>query len=140
MGTRKISTEDEEAIGRVLVRWPFGKRLTWESLREALAADSAAPSTVWSRQSLSASESVYKAYRTAKRRLADGKPVAAKSVSESELFDKVAQLESDLSELQKKYDLLLLRHNKLSYNASLLEGGIRLLDEPLPDNTKSQQG
>jgi hypothetical protein len=87
---------------------------------------------------LSASETIYAAYATARRARSKGEAAPSRTASENELIEKVAKLEWDLNELQKKYDRLLLRHLQVCNNASLLDGGIHLLDTPLPDNTKSQ--
>lgn len=139
MGMKKISGEDEKEIARILQRWPRDRRLTWESLREVIAlSKNLELSTVWSRQSLSASETIYAAYATARQARSKGEAAPSKTASENELIEKVAKLEWDLNELQKKYDQLLLRHLQVCNNASLLDGGIHLLDIPLPDNTKSQ--
>lgn len=139
MGMKKISEEDKNDIVAVLRRWPKHDRLTWESLREAIAKPvGASLDEVWSRQSLSDNKDIYDAYLVAKRRLKE-EPAAPAVMNEADAAQEISYLKSTLSELQLKYDRLLLRHTQLVYNASLLEGGSHLLD-PLPDNTKSQQG
>jgi hypothetical protein len=139
MGMKKISEESKNDIVAVLRQWPRHDRLTWESLREAIAkAVGASLEEVWSRQSLSDNKDIYDAFLVAKRRLKE-EPVAPAVMNEAEAAQTISDLESKLSELQLKYDRLLLRHTQLVYNVSLLEGGSNLLD-PLPDNTKSQQG
>jgi hypothetical protein len=139
MGMKKISEEDKNNIVAVLRRWPKRDRLTWESLREAIAKTvGASLDEVWSRQSLSDNKYIYDAFLVAKRRLKE-KPAAPAVINEADAAQEISDLKSKLSELQLKYDRLLLRHTQLVYNVSLLEEGSHLLD-PLPDNTKSQQG
>lgn len=137
---RKITDSDQDEIVRLLQKWPTHPRLTWEGLRIKLAAMiNAELEQIWSRQSLSANHEIYSAFSKTKHRL-------QKSVTNGTPLDAVAQqhrvleLESALSDLQARYDILLIRHTQLAYNASLLEGGSYLLDDPLPDNTKSQRG
>lgn len=139
MGMKKISEESKNDIVAVLRRWPKLDRLTWESFREAIAkAVGASTEEVWSRQSLSDNKDIYGAFLVAKRRLKE-EPAAPAVMNEADAVQEISDLESKLSELQLKYDRLLLRHTQLVFNVSLLEGGSNLLD-PLPDNTKSQQG
>lgn len=139
MGMKKISEEDKNDIAAVLRRWPKHDRLTWESLREAIAKIAGTPlEKVWSRQSLSDNKEIYDAFLVAKRRLKENPTVPA-LMNEADAAKSISDLKSELSELQLKYDRLLLRHTQLVYNVSLVEGGSHLLD-PLPDNTKSQQG
>lgn len=139
MGMKKISEESKNDIVAVLRRWSKHDQLTWESLREAIAkAVGASLEEVWSRQSLSDDKDIYDAFLVAKRRLKE-EPSAPAVINEADAAQEISDLESKLSELQLKYDRLLLRHTQLVYNVSLLEGGSNLLD-PLPDNTKSQQG
>lgn len=139
MGMKKISEDSKNDIVAILRRWPKHVRLTWESLRDAIAKTTGAlVEEVWSRQSLSDNKDIYDAYVVAKSRLKQ-EPAASAVMNEADAAQKISDLESKLSELQVKYDRLLLRHTQLVYNVSLLEGGSPLLD-PLPDNTKSQQG
>jgi hypothetical protein len=139
MGMKKISEESKNDIVTVLRRWPKLDRLTWESLREAIAkAVGASIEEVWSRQSLSDNKDIYDAFLVSKRRLKE-EPAAPAVMNEADAVQEISNLESKLGELQLKYDRLLLRHTQLVFNVSLLEGGSNLLD-PLPDNTKSQQG
>lgn len=139
MGMKKISEEDKNDIVAVLRRWPKHDRLTWESLREAIAKTvGASLDEVWSRQSLSDNKDIYDAFLVAKGRLKE-EPAAPAVMNEADAAQEISDLKSKLSELQLKYDRLLLRHTQLVYNVSLLEEGSHLLD-PLPDNTKSQQG
>jgi len=138
MGMKKISAASEKSIIRILRQWPRQKSLTWESLRNALAAEGIPLEDVWSRQALSCNESIYVAYLIAKR-LPASKPGVPVATDDTEATRKVIELEAELQELQLKYDRLLARQTELIYNASLLEGGSHLLD-PLPDNTKSQKG
>lgn len=142
MGMPKISTADEIDIIKCLRRWPSNRKLTWEFLRSALAEErNISASKIWSRQSLSSSESIHIAFSTAKKRICiETKSSGGRNKSQAEYEAKISQLGSEIAELQEKYDALVLRHSRLIYNASLLEGGSRLLDDPLPDNTRSQTG
>lgn len=134
MGTKKISGDSEKSIVRMLRQWPRQTRLTWESLRSAVAKEEA---DVWSRQALSGNENIYAAYLVAKKRSASKTEVPI--ATDTEATRKIIELEAALQELELKYNHLAARHAALSFNVSLLEGGSHLLD-PLPDNTKSQKG
>ncbi len=139
MGIKKISDASKLEVVGALRKWPSAQRLTWEKLREFLA-DSRQDivSAIWSRQSLSANESIKDAFAEVKARQ---KQLGTQSGprSEDEKATRISELEAELHELRAKHDRLLLRHVQLTYNASLLEGGTQLLD-PLPDNTRSQIG
>lgn len=140
MGMKKIAKADQDKIILVLQKWPNNLKLTWEGIRGKLATTAnVGPEEVWSRQSLSGNYEIHAAFTSAKRRTSEG----AVDRNLSEVFceqDRILKLESALNELQARYDVLLLRHAQLAYNASLLEGGSHLLDDPLPDNTRSQSG
>jgi hypothetical protein len=142
MGMRKISEDDEKSIVRSLRRWPVGRRLSWDILRDSLADDNGCGlDQIWSRQSLSASESIYFAFSEAKKRVTSARRVHLVKAQSSEQYEQtISDLKAELLELQSKYDRLLVRHTQLCYNASLLEGGGNLLSGSLPDNTRSQGG
>lgn len=140
MGMKKINTEDELAIVKLLQRWPASKRLSWEVLRTAIIErDGEEVANTWSRQALSANKNVHKAFQAAKRRVATPETMPGKSAS-GPGSEEINAISSELAELQVRYDALLLRHAQLVYNVSLLEGGTHLLDAPMPDNTRSQGG
>lgn len=138
MGTKKISADSEKSIVRVLRQWPKQTRLTWESLRNAVAKEGKPSEDVWSRQALSGNENIYAAYLVAKQ-LSISKAEVRVTAGDTEAAIKIIELEAELKELELKYNRLAARHAALTYNVSLLEGGSHLLD-PLPDNTKSQKG
>ncbi|MGJ9420568.1 hypothetical protein ACHAC9_22850 [Massilia sp. CMS3.1] len=132
---KKISEEDEKKIVRLITKWPHSKSMTWEDIREQIAADSnSLLPDIWSRQSLSANSRISEAYRNAKS------PVEPTVNPEYEaLTNKIKILELQIIDANSRYDRLLLRHTQLAYSASLLEDGLALLDTPLPDNTQSQR-
>lgn len=139
MGMKKITAFNEREIVGVIRKWPSANRLTWEMLRKFLAdSQQETLSAIWSRQSLSANDSIKDAFSAFKDRQ---KQVSIQPGPKSEdaKATRIAELEVELHELRAKHDRLLLRHVQLTYNASLLEGGTQLLD-PLPDNTRSQVG
>jgi len=138
MGAKKISAESEKSIVRILRQWPRQTRLTWESLRNVVAKEGESLENVWSRQALSGNENIYAAYLVAKQP-STSKAEVPVATCDSETGRKIIELEAALQELELKYNRLVARHVALTYNVSLLEGGSHLLD-PLPDNTKSQQG
>ncbi len=139
MGIQKIDAASETAIALLLRSWPSRKKLTWESLRLAIKAKAIAGEICWSRQSLSANQSVKVAFAVAKKTRSDDTAARKDSASEASPSE-IEKLASELAETKLKYDNLLLRHTRLLYNVSLMEGGSRVLDLPLPDNTKSQRG
>lgn len=140
MGMKKIDPDDELTIVKLLRKWPRSKRLTWNALRSAIIEHNQEDTdATWSRQSLSANESIHTAFRAAKRRAASPEVTLTHSAGNSRLTD-INEVKLELAELQKRYDNLLLRHTQLVHNVSLLEGGTHLLDDPLPDNTRSQGG
>lgn len=138
MGMKKISEEDEKSVVLLLRKWQGLEQLTWESLRIAIVASAIAPGRAWSRQSLSVNEAIRTAFLVAKQRLklAGG---GMATMSDSDALRQLEDLKTEHRELEIRYGALLVRHTKLAYNASLLEGGSFLLD-PLPDNTSSQKG
>ncbi|MFZ2999754.1 MAG: hypothetical protein WA071_05450 [Undibacterium umbellatum] len=142
MGMKKISAADQVNIIDCLRSWPRSRALTWETLREALGTKfSVTLDLIWSRQSLSANSEILDAYKKAKiRSKLEKVSVANKVQNESELERKVLLLNEELDALRIKYDNLLLRHTKVIYNASFLEGGTNMLFDTLPDNTRSQGG
>jgi len=153
MGIKKITQKALNRILTILRRWPMTRHLSWDILREVLSQDDEilneigtqeTPNTtteVWSRQSLSKNEDIHQAFLTAKKRLKAGERGKRPAWQTNEEYEeKIQELESKVTELTAKYEKLLLRHQTLCYNASLLEGGSRLLADPLPDNTRSQQG
>lgn len=140
MGMKKISAKDQKSVVRLLREWAYADKLTWESLRERIASSlCCACEDVWSRQSLSANESIATAFKIAKTKRASNRSVRH-ARDEPGQAATISRLESELAEITLKYEQLLLRHTRLAYNASLLEGGTKLLDDPLPDNTTSQRG
>jgi hypothetical protein len=140
MGMKKIDPNDELTIVKLLRKWPQSKRLTWNALRSAIIEHTQGDTdATWSRQSLSANESIRTAFGVAKGRAASPEVTLTQSNSNSQSTD-INEVKSELAELRKRYDNLLLRHNQLVHNVSLLEGGTHLLDDPLPDNTRSQGG
>lgn len=139
MGIKKISALNEMDIVTAMRKWPLTNRVTWELLRKFLVeSQPRGSSPIWSRQSLSANETIKVAFSALKARQIQMRTQSG-PMSRDLKPTRIAELESELSELRTKYDRLLLRHAQLSYNASLLEGGTQLLD-PLPDNTRSQTG
>jgi hypothetical protein len=140
MGMKKISKTDQDNLVRSLRTWDRRTPLNWEALRNQFAISYCVElNQVWSRQSLSANPEIYDAFTIAKRRFLEY-PITDAFKENGAQQQRVSELESELAELQVRYDRLLVRHAQLSYNASLLEGGSHLLDDPLPDNTKSQRG
>lgn len=133
----RIAKSQEEQILTILRSWS-GERLTWSRLRERIeVAGITENSASWSRQALSAKPRIMAAYALAKER---GRGRTRKKPPSAKLEATVEELRMKLAELERMYEELLLRHSRLAYNASLLEGGVQLLDMPLPDNTKSQRG
>lgn len=142
MGMKKISAPDEQKITRIIREWNHEKRLTWEELRLSIATQyGKGLNETWSRQALSANEAISTAFSIAKKRGRESvRPKAVTcTCSGNNCSEQMASLESELAELQSRYERLQLRHAQLAYNASLLEGGCRLLNL-LPDNTQSQRG
>jgi len=140
MGMRKISEADGKFIVQLIHKWPKTTRLTWEGLRrEIMKVGDDTLNTTWTRQALSDNESIKTAYLAAKERL-KSKEHSTSLNKDTQQIDIIRNLEFELSELRQRFDKLTLRHTQLIYNASLLEGGSRLLDDPLPDNTRSQGG
>jgi hypothetical protein len=139
LGIKKISAASEREIVDAIQKWSSGNRLTWETLRKFLAdSQQLTTSAIWSRQSLSANESIknaFAAFKVRKNNLGN----QARPKSECAKTCRITELEAELHELRARHDRLLLRHAQLAYNASLLDGGTQLLD-PLPDNTRSQTG
>lgn len=136
---RHISAADQAIIVAIIRNWE-GRRLTWEAIRIAVAAKCTPRGEPWTRQALSSNEAISAAYRTGIQRLSasrgsDGKPKEVDSSTK-----KIQTLEADLQELRDRYERLVNRHRQLLFNASLLPGGVQLLAEPLPDNTRSQGG
>ncbi len=141
MGAKKISLKDENEIVQMLRKWPIGKLLSWEDLRGYLEKNLKKGDLTWSRQSLSRNQNIHIAFSEAKKRLKENRhthKVKSKSIDEYEQI--IQSLKSELNELTKKYELLLLRHTQLIYNVSLIEKGNHLLNDALPDNTRNQTG
>ena len=131
---KKISKTDENGIVRLIQAWPHLDRFTWEFLRARVAQKYECPiKETWSRQSLSANVSI-RAAITVLRQGKDQKPRLQPASNPESLTTRITELEAELSELNQRYERLLLRHVQLARNASFLEGGTQLLD-PLPDNT-----
>jgi hypothetical protein len=137
MGMQKIGNDAEKEIVRMLRKWPKGRRLTWEALRDTIAQLRDGANLVWTRQALSANENIHSAYKSAKS--ASTQPAHQRG-DDARQTERIRELESELTDIKRRFDLLKLRHAQLIYNASLLEGGTHLLEDPLPDNTKAQQG
>lgn len=139
---RKISGSEEKEIVHALRTWPSAKKLTWESLRISLWQEQKEDTLpIWSRQSLSANDSIRISFSEAKKRVVRGrKTIHIRSEDPTHYEEKITELECALVELNIKYEKLLARHLQLCYAASLIEGGATLLQEPLPDNTRSQKG
>ena len=141
MGAKKISIKDENEILQILRKWPGSKLLSWEDLREHLEKTLKKGESTWSRQSLSRNENIHVSFNEAKRRLKENRnthKTNPKSINEYEQI--IQSLKSELTELNTKYETLLLRHTQLIYNVSLIEKGNYLLNDLLPDNTKNQTG
>lgn len=137
MGMRKISKRAERAIVEILTGWPAKKRLTWEALRVQIGKKLKS-TDVWTRQSLSANGAIRSAFDAAKS--PDAALSGAPKHSRSWYAKRVAELERTVDDLAAKLDTLRLRHMQLTYNASLLPGGTRLLADPLPNNTRMRRG
>ena len=138
---RKMSTEDEKKILSVIRKWP-SHSITWEALRLAAAVNLGIDHCgVWSRQSLYAHETIRCAYKMAKQRALHRGTSASERLVARKVGRVSKQIEArdELAELQMKYDNLLLRHRRLLFNASLLPGGVHLLNDPLPNNTMNQR-
>lgn len=132
---RKITRSDADAVVQILRKWK-GRALTWEALRSAISASLQSGEQVWSRQSLQANEAIQIAWKTKKEALRNRtRKERGREENESSMVE-VLQLQ--LAELQTKYDNLALRHRRLLHNASMLPGGVHLLVDPLPDNTRAQ--
>ena len=139
-GKRKISRSDQHYAVELLNKWPAKKSLNWEDYRVALAAKlKVKPLDIWSRQALSRNEAIASAFTVCKRRAAEARSGYKHVVQSADAYiQRIQLLEVQLAALKKKHALLLLRHTRLAYNASLLPGGTALLQDPLPNNTRSQ--
>lgn len=141
MGAKKISIKDENEILQILRKWPGSKLLSWENLREHLEKTLKRGDSTWSRQSLSRNENIHVSFNEAKRRLKENRNIhKANPKSINEYQQIIQSLKSELTELNTKYENLLLRHTQLIYNVSLIEKGNHFLNDLLPDNTKNQTG
>ena len=139
-GHRKISRSDQHFAVELLNKWPAKKSLNWENYRLALAIKlKINPENIWSRQALSRNEAIASAFAVCKQRgvvaRSDRKKVAQ---STDTYLQRIQFLEAELRAVRKKNKTLLLRHTRLAYNASLLPGGTALLQDPLPNNTRSR--
>lgn len=134
---RKLTSGDKAAIVKILRAWK-GRRLTWKALEREISNSLWNGEASWTSEALRGHDAILAAWRAGKARLRRRGPRSP--VSEDSLQAGVERLETELQELQIKYDNLALRHRQLLYNAALLPGGMKLLSDPLPDNTRSQSG
>lgn len=139
-GRRKISRSDQHYAVELLNKWPAKKSLNWEDYRVALAAKlKIKPQDIWSRQALSRNEAISSAFKVCKQRAVEARNGHKQVLQSADNYvQRIQLLEVQLAALNKKHKLLLLRHTRLAYNASLLPGGTALLQDPLPNNTRSQ--
>jgi hypothetical protein len=134
---RRMTTADVTFVVELLHTWRHSA-LTWEGVQSKISSDLLEGRPAWSRQSLHANKAIKQAWDAANARLS---ALSAKSrISCSTDPTKAEALQSELDELQAKYEALLIRHRQVIYNASFLPGGTSLLFDPLPDNTPLPQG
>lgn len=140
IGKRKISRSDQHYAVELLAKWPAKKAINWEGYRVALAARlKIKPQDIWSRQALSRNEVIASAFKVCKQRAVEARNGYKQVIQSADSYvQRVQLLEAQLAALKRKHELLLLRHTRLAYNASLLPGGTALLQDPLPNNTRSQ--
>jgi len=140
LGKRKISRSDQHYAVELLNKWPAKKALNWEDYRVALAAKlKIKPQDIWSRQALSRNEAISSAFKVCKQRAVVARSGYKHVIRSADAYiQRIQLLEVQLAALKKKHALLLLRHTRLAYNASLLPGGTALLQDTLPNNTRSQ--
>jgi hypothetical protein len=132
---RRISKGDSRSIVKMLRSWTR-RRVTWKLLQSEISTALLDGEEAWSRQALKANDEINGAWLKLKDRLPSGRRSHSNigDIEDTEL----TRLRIEFSELQLKYDRLLLRHRMLMNNASLLPGGTQLLSDSLPNNTRSQ--
>lgn len=142
---RKMNKNDVALVVQLLKRWQRS-RVSWQLLRSQISMTMLNGDVAWSRQSLQANKTIYAEWLATRKRLSaqpyrsgssglGGVQGADATADTSE----VEALRARLDQLQAKYDNLAIQHRQLVYNVSMIQGGARLLLDPLPDNTPVQK-
>lgn len=121
----KMSDTDVQYALKELEAWANGQRgsrLTWYLLEKA---------TGFSRQTLYAREGIAKAFSTAKKALATGKPLR-RVRPDTYLEDRINELESQLKRWQELENQWLERWVRIAHHARAKGHSIEDLDKPLP--------
>ena len=142
---RKMNKHDVALVVQLLKRWQRG-RVSWDLLRSQISTTMLNGDVAWSRQSLQANKTIYAEWLAARRRMStqasrSGFP-GSRLPDSADAIDHASEsqaLRARLDQLQAKYDNLAIQHRQLVYNVSMIQGGARLLLDPLPDNTPVQK-
>lgn len=134
---RKMNQTDINFIVNILHGWK-SRHLNWNILRQQISTELLDGEPSWSRQSLQANEAIRIAWSNTKLRRSTTrkKTASSSSLDPNYILEKI---QAELQDLKTQYDNLALRHRQVVFNASLLPGGMRLLIDPLPDNSMSQR-
>ena len=140
MGMKKLTEANIDDAVRVIENWPINKPFTWEAIRAEIARRHfVALEDIWTRQTLSFHGDISEAYTKTKDRLREAIPLQEPTpATTAKAIETIASVNKELAELRWVHNNLLLRHNELCYQVSLLPGGLQLLDIPIPNNTKTQ--